>query len=106
MNESVQVGKDAIVSFSYERIAESLSEDCKRLVEILFVTDGTSQYNAAKMTGLNIDEISEQFSNLRDLGLTSNSPSDDNFVNLNSNFRSYLVLHPISEADRSRLSFI
>ena len=35
LNESVQVGKDAIVSFSYERIAESLSEDCKRLVEIL-----------------------------------------------------------------------
>ena len=100
LNESVQVGKDAIVSFSYERIAESLSEDCKRLVEILFVTDGTSQYNAAKMTGLNIDEISEQFSNLRDLGLTSNAASDENIVNLNSNFRSYLVLHPISEADR------
>ena len=62
------------------------------------MTDGTSQYNAASI-GLNIDEISE-FSNLRDLGLTSNADSDENIVNLNSNFRSYLVLHPISEADR------
>lgn len=100
LNESVKVSKDAIVSFSYERIVESLSVDCKRLIEILFVTDGTTQYEASKMTGLNIDDISDQFSNIRDLGLTSTDSDNDSSINLNSNFRSYLVLHPISQSDR------
>ena len=70
-----------------------------------YLIDGTSQYNAAKMTGLNIDEISEQFSNL-ETGVDGNAASDENIVNLNSNFRSYLVLHPISEADRESFKFI
>ena len=69
-------------------------------MEILFLTDGTSQYNASKMTGLYIDNISEQFSNLRDLGLTTNTKSDESIVNLNPNFRSYLVLNPVNQADR------
>lgn len=99
--ESIEVAKDAIISFSYERVAESLQSDCKSFVELLFCTDGLTKYQASKIMGLEIDAIIEYKTLLMDLGLLATTSNEELKLNLNSNFRSYLQLHPIGKADRN-----
>jgi hypothetical protein len=100
IGESVAVGRDAIVSFSYRNLISTLSPEARVLCEVLFAFTSASKYDLASYLEIQQDSLIAGLLELQDLALVLPTSKGEGKYTLSDNFRGYLSLFPISIDDR------
>jgi len=92
---SINVANKEIASFSYRNLIDSLSEEAVKILEALFVSDGSDRITLCEILTISREDLAEGISELSNTSLITRKVSEDGEIyNLSDSIRDLLLVNP------------